>query len=280
MSSYPQRLSRATAARGRLCVGIDPHPSLLTQWGLAPDVAGLEKCARGMVEALGERVAVFKPQSALFEAYGSAGVAVLERVLADCRQAGALSILDAKRGDFAPTMQAYARAYLVDDAPLGADALTVSPYLGVGSLQPAFEAAAEYGRGLYVLARTSNPEGGIVQLARTSEAVSVAQQVVDDVQVRNDVAGTPAFGLVVGATHDDLGCDLTGFTGSVLVPGLGAQGATVADIARRFAGAADLVLPTTSRQVMQAGPDPSAMGEVVAALLEQTAGLGAASTAG
>jgi orotidine-5'-phosphate decarboxylase len=127
---YGERLSRVVAERGPLCVGIDPHPSMLRAWGLGADVAGLEACARGMVEALGAEVAVFKPQSAFYEAHGSAGVAVLERVLADIAATGALSLLDVKRGDIGSTMDAYAQAYLSDGSPLAADAVTLSPYLG------------------------------------------------------------------------------------------------------------------------------------------------------
>jgi len=152
-------------ARHPLVVGIDPHPSLLAAWGLERSVSGLERCARGLVDAVGDQVAVFKPQSAFFETYGSAGIAVLERVLADIAAKGAISILDVKRGDIGSTMDAYADAYLADGAPLAADAITLSPYLGFGSLMPAFERAVAYDRGVYVLARTSNPEGGQVQLA-------------------------------------------------------------------------------------------------------------------
>ena len=165
MTTYWQRLADRTNQRGTLCVGIDPHPGLLKAWGLDVNAAGLETFARRVVEVLGERVAVFKPQSAFFEAHGSAGVAVLERVLADIAGAGALSLLDVKRGDIGSTMAAYADAYLADGSPLAADAITVSPYLGFGSLQPAFDRAHATGRGVYVLARTSNPEGHEVQLA-------------------------------------------------------------------------------------------------------------------
>ena len=134
-----ERLQTLTAERGNLCVGIDPHPSILASWGLDDDVRGLESCARGMVESLGDVVAVFKPQSAFYEVYGSAGIAVLERVLGDIRDAGALSILDVKRGDIGSTMAGYARAYLAPDAPLRADAITVSPFLGFESLRPAID---------------------------------------------------------------------------------------------------------------------------------------------
>ena len=89
---------------------MDPHPSLLASWGLAADAPGLERCARGMIEALGGIVPVFKPQSAFFEAYGAAGIAVLERTLADSQAAGAISLLDVNRGDIGSTLDAYAAA--------------------------------------------------------------------------------------------------------------------------------------------------------------------------
>ena len=130
---YGERLAALVTERGPLCVGVDPHPSLLASWGLAADAQGLERCARGMIEALGGIVPVFKPQSAFFEAYGAAGIAVLERTLADIKAAGAISLLDVKRGDIGSTMDAYAAAYLSDGSPLAADAVTLNPYLGFGS---------------------------------------------------------------------------------------------------------------------------------------------------
>ena len=260
-SAYGVRLSDLTAARGRLCVGIDPHPSMLDAWGLDRTVAGLEACARGMVEALGTTVAVFKPQSALFEEYGSAGIAVLERTLADIRAAGALSLRDVKRGDIGSTMAGYARAYLLDDAPLAADAITLSPYLGYGSLQPAIDLAVANGRGVYVLARTSNPEGDHVQLAAGPDGRRVAQQIVDAAIATNvavgvgDLPGVPGpVGLVVGATRLETGIDLDAFNGSILAPGIGAQGGRLADLPTIFGASLRHVLPTTSRGVMGQGP--------------------------
>lgn len=249
--SYTRRLAGVTAERGRLCVGIDPMPQVLDAWGLDHDVAGLERCARGIVEALGERVAVFKPQSAFFEAFGSAGVAVLERVLEDIRAAGALAILDVKRGDIGSSMSGYAAAYLGQRAPVRADAITVSPYLGVESLRPAIDAAVAGGQGLYVLARTSNPEGASIQLAGIGP-ITVAQHVVDTVTVLNETAGS-AIGLVVGGTHTDLGCDLSRFNGSLLVPGIGPQGGSIEALTRIFGDATRYVLPTVSREVIGAG---------------------------
>ena len=168
------------AERGPLCVGVDPHPSMLASWGFACDAAGLERCARGMVEALASIVPVFKPQSAFFEAYGAAGIAVLERTLADIKAAGAISLLDVKRGDIGSTMDAYAAAYLSDGSPLAADAITLSPYLGFGTLDGAIELADRGGRGVYVLALTSNPEGRQVQHAGAADGRTIGQLIVDE----------------------------------------------------------------------------------------------------
>lgn len=268
MTTYWRRLKALTAERGALCVGIDPHPSILKAWGLPLDVTGLEACARGLVAAVGEQVAVFKPQSAFFEAYGSAGVAVLERVLADIRGAGALSILDVKRGDIGSTMDAYADAYLADGAPLASDAITVSPFLGFGSLMPAFDRAHRYERGVYVLARTSNPEGGQVQLALCGDGEgSVAQEIIDQAKELNHRARQRAVGLVIGGTHADLGCDVSDFNGSILVPGIGAQGGRMEDLPELFGDAVDNVLPMVGRGVIGAGPDPAVLAARVAEFL-------------
>ena len=160
---FGARLERAMTVAGPLCVGIDPHPSLLDAWGLPATANGLERFALGVLEAAAERCAAVKPQVALFEAYGSAGFAVLERVLRESRAAGLLSIADAKRGDIGSTMAAYASAWLSDDSPLAADAVTLSPYLGFESLRPVSRARSSTGRGTFVLALTSNPEGASVQ---------------------------------------------------------------------------------------------------------------------
>ena len=264
---YGVRLAAVVAERGPLCVGIDPHPGVLRAWGLEPTVAGLERCARGMVEALAGTVAVLKPQSAFFEAYGSAGVAVLERTLADVAQAGALSLLDVKRGDIGSTMDAYAAAYLTDGSPLAADAITLSPYLGFGSLDGAVTVAQAHGRGVYVLALTSNPEGPQVQHATTTAGASVGQTVVDEAARRNAGPRPGDVGVVVGATIGRTGTRFDALNGSILAPGLGAQGGTAAGLAEIFGAALPLVLPTTSREVMGAGPDPERLRAAAAAVV-------------
>ncbi|MEE6286468.1 orotidine-5'-phosphate decarboxylase [Georgenia sp. MJ173] len=257
------RLADAMAEHGPLCVGIDPHPPLLSAWGLADTAAGVREFGLRVVEALGGRVAALKPQSAFFERHGSAGVAALEEVLAAARAAGTLTVLDVKRGDIGSTMAGYAQAYLTDDAPLAADAITLSPYLGLGSLAPAVELAHRTGRGLFVLALTSNPEGAGVQHATGADGRAVAAAIVDGVGALNAAGpggGEPlgSVGLVVGATIGDaveaLGIDLAASRAPLLAPGVGAQGAGAAEVSRVFAGAGRAVLASTSRGVLSAGP--------------------------
>lgn len=276
---FGTRLAAAVADRGPLCVGIDPHRELLGAWGLADDVDGLRRFTDAVVEALAGTVAVLKPQSAFYERHGSRGLLVLEDAVATAREAGALVLLDAKRGDIGSTMAGYADV-LTPGHPMQVDAVTVSPYLGPGSLEPAVRTARAHGGGLFVLARTSNPDAATFQHARLDDGRTVAQAVVDQVGAWNapgrtvgdpppDPAGhadlqgrwgggTGSFGVVVGATLDHLDVDLTGLRGPVLAPGLGAQGGTPADLRRLF-GTGRAVVPTVSRDVLAAGPDPVAL---------------------
>jgi orotidine-5'-phosphate decarboxylase len=250
-------------ARGPLCVGIDPHASLLRAWGVGDDVAGLERFSMTVVEALANHVAALKPQSAFYERFGSAGVAVLERTVLAARQAGALVVLDVKRGDIGSTVAAYAQAYLDPASPLAVDAVTASPYLGVGSLDPMIDTALAHGAGVFVLALTSNPEGGAVQHAVGADGRTVARTVADAAAARN--AGqepSGSIGLVVGATvaaERAAELHLAAVNGPLLTPGLGAQGAAPGDLVRVFGGARRAVLPAVSRDVLGAGPSVGAL---------------------
>ncbi|HEY3507337.1 MAG TPA: orotidine-5'-phosphate decarboxylase [Actinocatenispora sp.] len=260
-NAFGARLDAALAARGALCVGVDPHAALLRAWGLPDDPSGLETFARTVVEALADRVAVLKPQSAFFERFGSRGIAVLETVIAEARAAGALVLLDVKRGDIGSTAQAYADAYLDPSSPLAVDAVTASPYLGFGSLRPMIDTALAYDRGVFVLALTSNPEGPSVQHAVAPDGRTVAQAVLDEVAAVN-AGATPlgSVGVVVGATvTGGPGHDLAKVNGPLLAPGLGAQGGTPADLARVFGSALGWVLPSYSREILQNGPDVAAL---------------------
>ena len=256
--SFGVRLAAAIAARGPLCVGIDPHPELLQAWGLPVSADGLARFCDICVQAFAE-FAVVKPQVAFFEAYGSKGFAVLERTTAALRGAGVLVLADAKRGDIGSTMAAYAQAW-VGEGPLAADAVTASPYLGFGSLTPLLEVATAQDRGVFVLAATSNPEGAGIQRA-VIDGRSVAQSVVDAAGTFNRAAGGKSggefgsVGVVVGATLDQVP-DLSTLGGPVLVPGIGAQGGRPEALAGLGGARAGQLLPAVSRDVLRAGPDP------------------------
>jgi orotidine-5'-phosphate decarboxylase len=276
--TFGGRLSEAMSTRGRLCAGIDPHPSLLDAWGLTDSVVGLERFSMTTVEAFGGAAAVVKPQSAFFERHGSRGIAVLERVLEGCRELGALVLLDVKRGDIGSTVQAYADAYLHRGSPLAADAVTASPYLGMGSLDPLVDTALANDAGVFMLALTSNPEGPQVQHAITAEGRTVASAVLAAVRARNPATQAPgSVGAVVGATVDlpaDVDPQSLDVNGPLLVPGIGAQGGTVADVRRIFGAACQHVLPSSSREILAAGPDKKRLHDAVSAAAEAYSALG------
>ena len=270
---FGARLAALTAARGPLCVGIDPHPGLLTSWGLPDDATGLERFALTVVEALAGTVAALKPQAAFFERHGSRGVAVLERVVAETRDGGAAVIVDAKRGDIGSTMAAYADAYAGDGSPLAGDAVTASPYLGFGSLRPLLDLAEKTGRGVFVLALTTNPEGPQVQHARAGDGRTVAQTILDAVAAEN-AGATPlgSVGVVVGATIGRAGGtahSLERVNGPLLAPGIGAQGASAADLREVFGAALGDVLPSSSREVLGAGPSVAGLRSAAARTRDQ-----------
>jgi orotidine-5'-phosphate decarboxylase len=270
MKGFGARLVDAVGERGPLCAGVDPHPALLASWGLTDDADGLARFADSCVAAFAGHVAVVKPQSAFFERHGARGIAVLERLLAAFAATPTLTILDVKRGDIGSTMDGYADAYLAVRAPLGADAVTLSPYLGFGSLVAALDTGADAGRGAFVLARTSNPEGAPVQIAEF-DGRSTAQSIVDAAAGRN--AGAEPLGdagVVVGATREH-GLDLSALNGPVLAPGLGAQGAGPADIAAIFSGVQGLVLPAASRSVLAAGPSAASLRAAAESLRDELA---------
>ena len=260
--SFGDRVRTAVKLHGPLCVGVDPSRTLLTSWGMTDDAEGLRAFCRACVDAFAGSVGVIKPQVAFFERHGAAGLEVLERLLAEASAAGLLVIADAKRGDIYSTSVAYADAWLRDDSPLAADAMTAHAYLGLGALEPMLRLAARNGRGVLVVARSSNPEGRSLQEARTAGGTTVEDMLLGEIAARNASPDVPdgTVGAVVGATLESSTFPLSQLRGIVLAPGLGAQGATPADVAARFRDCpSGTVLPSASRAVLQAGPDPKAL---------------------
>ena len=264
-SSFGIRLADAFVAHGQLCVGVDPHSALLEDWGLSDDVAGLESFSNTVIDEAAGRVGIIKPQVSFFERFGSKGFAVLEAVCERATQSGLLVIMDIKRGDIGSTMDGYFEAWLGQSAPFICDAVTVSPYLGFDSLKPFMAAATERGKGVFVLAATSNPEAAVLQQAMVTEESSVAASVWSGLESVNSITALPGqsignFGAVLGATLNLNRFGLGQVTTTaqpvatpILAPGFGAQGARLADAGRLFGVSAHQTIASVSRSVLQAG---------------------------
>lgn len=281
------RLAAAIGSRSALCVGIDPHAATLAAWGLGRDEQGLTAFGAALVDAAAGRAAIVKPQVAFFEAAGVAGYRALDATVRRARDAGLLVVADVKRGDIGSTGDDYALAWLDRDGPFRADAMTVSPYLGYGSLVGTVDVARRNGAGVFVLAATSNPEARLLQTAVVAEGPragrTVAAGIVLDVADDNRTAAERArvasgqrprdvaddnrtggdqplgdVGLVLGATLDldDFGIDAAAIgSAPVLAPGFGAQGARIEDLRSLYGSRAEQVLVSESRGLLSAGPD-------------------------
>lgn len=263
-SSFSSRLSRNFARYGQLCVGIDPHAALLKDWGLEDNVEGLRTFAMKVLEASVGRVGIIKPQVSFFERFGAKGFAVLEELATAAAATDLLVIMDAKRGDIGTTMDGYFDAWLSRNAPFVCDALTVSPYLGFDSLAQVFANSIDNGKGVFVLAATSNPEGKTLQKAQI-EGISLASDIMQRLEKINQVNLDPKgklgnFGAVVGATLNLQSVGLGDLynhelLSPILAPGFGAQGAELANCGELFGVAANRVLASVSRSVLSAGPN-------------------------
>lgn len=260
--SFGTRLAAEFAAGRHLCAGIDPHRELLIDWGLEDSAAGAERFGRDIVAAAVGVAACVKPQVSFFERFGAAGFVALERVLADAREAGILVIGDAKRGDIGSTFTAYAEAWLAPGSPLEVDAMTAAPYMGFETLAGAFPYVREHGKGVFVLAATSNPEARAMQTAIDADGHTLAQRIVSSAITWNahehasDTVGS--IGVVLGATLrlSDFGLDVSERAVPalpVLAPGFGHQGARIEDVTEIFGGIGEAVLASESRSILAGG---------------------------
>jgi orotidine-5'-phosphate decarboxylase len=270
--SFAGRFAGVRERVGPLVFGADPHGPVLAQWGLSDDADGLERFADIVLEAADGAFGVLKPQSAFYERHGWRGVRVLSRLVSSAREQGILVIMDAKRGDVGSTNDAYAAAYLGEDAPLRSDALTVHPYLGLSAMDAYVRRAHACGAALFVVTRSSNPEGRAVQGARTADGTAVEEQILGEISSLNGSLSPGAVGPVGAVIAPDPALPplkLASANALFLAPGVGAQGATPADVAATFAACPDRVLPSASRSLLSAGPDPAALRSAAARLNEE-----------
>ena len=274
-----------------LCAGIDPHldrvPELFRQGSMAPadpsTPLAVEALALAFLDRLVGKVAAVKPQIAFFEQMGSAGMAALERVMAAARERELLIVLDAKRGDIGSTAEGYARAYLEPGAAAEADALTLNPYMGLDTLAPFAERAAAYGRGLFVLAKTSNPGSGDLQDRVLEKEGPVYEVLAGSLvpmadELQGPATGWSSLGIVAGATYPEQAERLRALLPNALflVPGYGAQGASAADAVRSFVpgpgglegglvnSSRGLLFPAAGQEAADAGGWEQAVDEAVA----------------
>lgn len=259
-TTFADRLAALETAAARLCVGIDPHPGILEEWGLPDTAESVVTLGQTIVDAAAATgVMLLKPQVAFFERHGVAGMSALADLIGQARSQGLVVIADAKRGDVGSTVSAYAEAWLGHGSDFESDAMTAVAYQGVGSVEPMCEAALESGKGLFVLVNTSNPEGWGQQRAEVTPGTTVAQHVFDGLVARQDSSGVSGWmGCVVGATLDpsERAVQLPDpMPLWVLAPGFGYQGARLSDMDTLFGPAASKVIPTVSRSVCQGGPD-------------------------
>ena len=257
--SFAERFERTAAEKSGFCLGVDPSPQLLREWSLPVSPQGLAEFVSIALEAADRSVGIIKPQVAFYEAFGVPGMVELERLISGARELGLLVIADAKRSDIGNSMSAYARAWL-DEGGFNADAVTATAYLGLGTLTPFFETARKGGRAVFVVVRSSNPEGKALQSA-DMDGVPLADRLAMAIREENErllpEAEVGPVGAVVGATLGDEAGKTTRLMPNALflVPGLGAQGATFDNLKRLFAGGGRRVIATSSRAILSAGPN-------------------------
>ena len=252
--------------RSHVVVGLDPDYELLPP-GLRgsfppPDQATAEdkaECFRvflvSLLERLRDEAVAVKPQVAYFEALGPVGYALYAEIVARAKEMGYLVIADVKRGDIGSTAEAYARGHL---EVVGADAVTVNPYLGSDGLRPFFQRARDQGKGVFVLVKTSNPSSAELQDLALSSGEPLYRRVAELVdgwgRGTEGARGYRSIGAVGGGTLPSLGAELREVLRGVplLIPGYGAQGAQAADVARMFDGEGLGAVVNSARAILYA----------------------------
>jgi orotidine-5'-phosphate decarboxylase len=276
MPTFAARLQQKIVEHSPLCVGIDPSASILKSCGLPNTPEGALEFGKRVLEAAEYRISLLKPQSAFFERFGSGGLQALEELTRIARSREVLVLLDGKRGDIDTTGAAYAEGYFSSTTTLRVDAVTTHVYLGLAALDPFFDIAVRAEGGVFVVVRSSNPEGRELQTARLANGETVAQNLCREITERNQRHGDALgyLGAVVGATCDDAAETVAALPQSfILAPGVGAQGATLQDVLTRMPSAKGRVLPNVSRAILANGGSVPEIRTTVRALQEQARAL-------
>jgi orotidine-5'-phosphate decarboxylase len=276
MPTFAARLQQKIVEHSPLCVGIDPSASLLKSCNLPNTPEGALEFGKRVLEAADYRISLLKPQSAFFERFGSGGFQALEELTRLARSREVLVLLDGKRGDIDTTGAAYAEGYFSSTTTLRVDAVTVHVYLGLAALDPFFDIAVRAEGGVFVVVRSSNPEGRELQTARLANGETVAQNLCSEITARNRRQGDAIgyLGAVVGATCDDAAETVAAMPQSyILAPGVGAQGATLQDVLTRMPSAKGRVLPNVSRAILANGGSVAEIRTTIRSLQDQARAL-------
>jgi orotidine-5'-phosphate decarboxylase len=273
MASFSQRLLTAIRAHSPLCVGLDPSASLLKRCRLPDTAEGAYEFGKLVLEAARFELSIIKPQSAFFERFGSAGFRAMEEIIQLARAREVLVLLDGKRGDIDTTAEAYAEGYFSAASPLRVDAVTTHAYLGFAALEKFLALAIGNEGGVFVVVRSSNPEGAELQLAKMTNGETIAGNLARLITERNSRAGDESpgpIGAVVGATCDDAAQTVAAMpTAFILAPGVGAQGATIEDVLIRMPAARGRVLPNVSRAILANGSSAADIRTTIGSLQQQ-----------
>jgi orotidine-5'-phosphate decarboxylase len=262
--SFATRVEEISAQRSSFCFGCDPSREVLADWGLPYSVSGLSDFVSIALDAAVGTVGIIKPQVAFYEPFGPEGMTQLKRLISEAKAQGLAVIADAKRTDIGHSVAAYADAWLGEGPGFGADAVTATAYLGGNSLIPMYERAAATGCGVFVVVRSSNPEGAELQSADMG-GMAVADHLAQTICLQNtrlchDQPVGP-IGAVIGATLGNAAAaTIANLPNSLfLVPGVGAQGASLQDVRELFGRAAHRAIPSASRSVLAAGPSSASL---------------------
>lgn len=281
MPTFATRLKHAITAHSPLCVGIDPSSAVLKGCGLPDTAEGAFEFGKRVLEAAQFQLSIIKPQSAFFERFGSSGFRAMEQLAQLARSRGVLVLLDGKRGDIDTTVEAYAEGYFSPSSALRVDAVTTHAYLGFAALEKFLAIAIRNDGGVFVVVRSSNPEGRELQTAKLANGETVAASLCRAITGRNRQAAGEAsgptlgpIGAVVGATCDDAAETVAAMpTAFILAPGVGAQGATIQDVLTRMPAARGRVLPNVSRAILANGSGAAEIRATIHALQEQARAL-------
>jgi orotidine-5'-phosphate decarboxylase len=274
MTNFSERFISLAKERTPFCLGIDPTPELLKAWDLSDTAEGLKQMCEIIVEAI-PLLAVVKPQIAYFERFGVEGIKILIWLIEQFHNKDILVIVDAKRGDIGTTVKAYAQSILGAESALKADAVTAHAYLGFESLTPLLEHAQKTGTGVFVVVKSSNPEGKLIQNAVVQDGRTVAEYLADKITTFNEKinnAEIGSIGAVIGVSTEDSDLSVIQRLGKslILAPGIGYQGASFENLQQSFGKELSRVIPTSSRAVLSSGPNPKNLNLQIKKWVDQT----------